>query len=418
MRATIAPTWALSARPLPDTAALTSLGVCSATGRPRRAAQTRAIPLAWAVPITVLTSERAKTRSTATASGRCSSSQASMPFSMLTSRWATGRSAEVRTTPTSTSRQRSPGLALDHADAAPGQPGVDAEHAHEVTLPSEQLFGRHANRVVVPNGARHAAESSAGPASDVRLGHWVNPGVATPGTARRSPPTSSAAPLELERDRARPAAAPAAGPGPGAVRRRQLPKAESQPSGVRLVFRTRATEVELDTLRVVTRTPGCRRGPTASTTCCVDGELAAQATSRTATSVELDLDRGTAETRRGPVGTVRFVGLPDRDKTVELWLPWSETTDLVHAAHRRTRRGPGAAERAPRSGCTTAARSARAPSRRARARRGRRSPPPRGGVGPGQPRARGQRAARPVHRPRRCGTPRPTWSASRSASTW
>ena len=34
MRVTIAPTCALSARPLPDTAALTSLGVCSATGMP------------------------------------------------------------------------------------------------------------------------------------------------------------------------------------------------------------------------------------------------------------------------------------------------------------------------------------------------------------------------------------------------
>ena len=82
IRVTIAPTWALSARPLPDTAALTSLGVCSATGSPRRAAHTIAMPLAWAVPITVLTSERAKTRSMATASGRYSSSQASMPFSM------------------------------------------------------------------------------------------------------------------------------------------------------------------------------------------------------------------------------------------------------------------------------------------------------------------------------------------------
>ena len=69
MRVTIAPTWALSARPLPDTAALTSLGVCSAIGRPRRAAATSAMPLAWAVPMMVLESERANTRSTATASG-------------------------------------------------------------------------------------------------------------------------------------------------------------------------------------------------------------------------------------------------------------------------------------------------------------------------------------------------------------
>ena len=43
-RITIAVTWALSARPLPVTAALTSLGVCSATGMPRRAAATTAMP--------------------------------------------------------------------------------------------------------------------------------------------------------------------------------------------------------------------------------------------------------------------------------------------------------------------------------------------------------------------------------------
>ena len=45
-RATIAPTWAFSARPEPVTAALTSLGVWSATGSPRRAAQSIATALA------------------------------------------------------------------------------------------------------------------------------------------------------------------------------------------------------------------------------------------------------------------------------------------------------------------------------------------------------------------------------------
>lgn len=45
-RVTIAPTWALSARPWPVTAALTSLGVCRATGMPRRAAQSMATALA------------------------------------------------------------------------------------------------------------------------------------------------------------------------------------------------------------------------------------------------------------------------------------------------------------------------------------------------------------------------------------
>ncbi len=101
-RVTIAPTWALSARPLPLTAALTSLGVCSATGRPRRAAATRAMPLACAVPITVLTLCWLNTRSTATASGWCRSSHSSIPVSMACRRWAIGRSAGVRITPTST----------------------------------------------------------------------------------------------------------------------------------------------------------------------------------------------------------------------------------------------------------------------------------------------------------------------------
>ena len=156
MRVTIAPTWALSARPLPDTAALTSLGVCRATGSPRRAATTSAMPLAWAVPMMVLESERAKTRSTATASGRYSSSQASRPFSMVTSRSATGRCALVRSTLTSTMRQRSPERSLDHADPAAGQAGVDAEHAHGGPFRPNICSHAHATWAVRPPGPRHA----------------------------------------------------------------------------------------------------------------------------------------------------------------------------------------------------------------------------------------------------------------------
>jgi hypothetical protein len=69
-RTTMAVTCCLSARPLPVTAALTSLGVCRATGRPRRAAHTMATAPACAVPITVRTFRWLNTRSTATASGR------------------------------------------------------------------------------------------------------------------------------------------------------------------------------------------------------------------------------------------------------------------------------------------------------------------------------------------------------------
>jgi hypothetical protein len=43
----------------------------------------------------------------------------------------------------------------------------------------------------------------------------------------------------------------------------------------------------------------------------------------------IDMTAGTAETRPGPVGTVRFAGLPDRVKDIEIWLPYNEATELV-----------------------------------------------------------------------------------------
>jgi hypothetical protein len=108
----------------------------------------------------------------------------------------------------------------------------------------------------------------------------------------------------------------------------QLLMAESQPAGVRLVFRSRATEVELDAHRVVTNYQGVPPRPDCFYDLCVDGELTAQMTVTGGDEVVLDFSGG-VERRSGPTGTVRFVGLPDRDKLVELWLPWSETTHLV-----------------------------------------------------------------------------------------
>lgn len=43
----------------------------------------------------------------------------------------------------------------------------------------------------------------------------------------------------------------------------------------------------------------------------------------------MNMATGSAELRPGPVGTVRFTGLPDRDKRVEIWLPHNEMTRLV-----------------------------------------------------------------------------------------
>src|SRR5699024_2936457 len=93
-RITMCATCALSARPLPVTAALTSLGVCSTTRMPCRAADNMATPLAWAVPMTVRTLCWLNTLSTATTSGRCSASQSFRPSSRARRR--TARSSSVR----------------------------------------------------------------------------------------------------------------------------------------------------------------------------------------------------------------------------------------------------------------------------------------------------------------------------------
>ncbi len=43
----------------------------------------------------------------------------------------------------------------------------------------------------------------------------------------------------------------------------------------------------------------------------------------------IDMATGTAQRQSGPVSTIRFADLPARSKTVEIWLPHNETTELV-----------------------------------------------------------------------------------------
>lgn len=108
----------------------------------------------------------------------------------------------------------------------------------------------------------------------------------------------------------------------------QVRQAESQPAGVRLVFATEATEVELDAHRVLYGYTDLPLRPDCPWDLLVDGELSGQVTLTGGDVVETDVSTGTTRTRSGPAGTVRFTGLPARNKTVELWLPWSETTHL------------------------------------------------------------------------------------------
>ncbi|MFG2501051.1 GDSL-type esterase/lipase family protein [Streptomyces sp. NPDC048441] len=109
----------------------------------------------------------------------------------------------------------------------------------------------------------------------------------------------------------------------------QLAMAESQPSGVRLVLRTRATVLELDTLPTKRVYAGAPPRPDGVYDLLVDGRLADQARVTGGNTLTIDMTAGTAETRSGPAGTVRFTDLPDDIKDVEIWLPHNETTELV-----------------------------------------------------------------------------------------
>ncbi|WP_446040946.1 GDSL-type esterase/lipase family protein [Streptomyces sp. SID1121] len=110
----------------------------------------------------------------------------------------------------------------------------------------------------------------------------------------------------------------------------QLAMAETQPSGVRLAFRTRATTVELDTLPTKRAYRGFPPPADGVYDLLVDGRLAAHATvpgGNVRTIV--DMMTQSAELTEGPSGTARFTGLPARDKDVEIWLPHTETTELI-----------------------------------------------------------------------------------------
>ncbi|GAA4639346.1 SGNH/GDSL hydrolase family protein [Actinoallomurus vinaceus] len=109
----------------------------------------------------------------------------------------------------------------------------------------------------------------------------------------------------------------------------QLAMVEAQPSGVRLVFRTRATAIELDTLRTKNAYEGAPPRPDGVYDLLVDGRLAGRAGTTGGNVLMIDMTTGSAETRPGPVGTVRFTDLPERVKDVEIWLPYNEITELV-----------------------------------------------------------------------------------------
>ncbi len=109
----------------------------------------------------------------------------------------------------------------------------------------------------------------------------------------------------------------------------QLLMAEAQPSGVRLVLRTRATVLALTTRPTKIAYLGAPARPDGLYELTVDGVRTADGVVRGGDVLAIDLQTGSREVRPGAPGTVTFGGLPDRDKTVEIWLPHNELTELV-----------------------------------------------------------------------------------------
>ena len=116
--------------------------------------------------------------------------------------------------------------------------------------------------------------------------------------------------------------------------RRQLPDpqllmAEAQPSGVRLVFRTPATVIELETRPTRIAYVGAPARPRGVYELLVDGVPTAAGVVDGGDVLSIDMTTGERTMLAGEPGVVTFSGLPARDKTVELWLPHNELTELV-----------------------------------------------------------------------------------------
>ena len=109
----------------------------------------------------------------------------------------------------------------------------------------------------------------------------------------------------------------------------QLLMVEAQPSGVRIAVRTSATEIEFDTLRTRTTYAGLPPRPDGVIDLVVDGRVAGSAATSGGNTVTIDMATGSAEQVQGPVCTTRFADLPEGVKTIELWLPHNETTELL-----------------------------------------------------------------------------------------
>lgn len=108
----------------------------------------------------------------------------------------------------------------------------------------------------------------------------------------------------------------------------QLAMAETEPSGIRLVFRTTATCIELDVLPTRREILGIPPRPEGVYDLCINGRLARQQSASGATILRYDMARGTLVRVPGAPQTLTFEDLTADEKLVEIWLPHNEITEL------------------------------------------------------------------------------------------
>ncbi|WP_217144548.1 SGNH/GDSL hydrolase family protein [Streptomyces sp. AC627_RSS907] len=102
------------------------------------------------------------------------------------------------------------------------------------------------------------------------------------------------------------------------------------PSGVRLVFRTDARELELEVLTSTGQLDGDPRPrPTGVLELLVNGTLAGRRQAPVGNVLRMAGPGSVQRLVPGEPGTVRFTGLPAGMKDVELWLPQQTPTELV-----------------------------------------------------------------------------------------
>ena len=109
----------------------------------------------------------------------------------------------------------------------------------------------------------------------------------------------------------------------------QLRMAESQPAGVRLVFSTEATCIELDVVPTRYSYAGLAPRPDGVYDLVINGKLAARRSAPDADTVSIDVRTGEAQHSSAEAQTIRFDGLAAAPKSVALWLPHNESTELV-----------------------------------------------------------------------------------------